>query len=353
MAIYSSGILDFKTDILPLTGNLRIPLTHDYMFNAVFRHNLYALKGLLAARLGLDPKEITDLRILDPMEQGAGADDKDIILDIKACLNSDTFMDIEMQVTHYNYLPDRFLYQLCRVFAGSLPKGMDYDQLPSVIHIAILDCDLFPKGDPRNTNDFIREFYVQDVKNHQIYTGKFRLDVVSLKYLENADDKKEPNSLYRWARLLKAATWEEIKMIAADNTYMESVAVNVCAFCHDPKFVAECERRLRNELEYHSRMAEADREGMKRGMERGMKQGMKQGLEQGLEQGIKQGISLHLIDQVCKKLEKGKTPEDTASELETDIEEILPVYTAASRFAPDYDRGAILASLQKMSPEQE
>ncbi len=112
-----------------------------------------------------------------------------------------------------------------------------------------MDCELFPKADPRNTEDFLREFYVQDRKHRQIYTGKFRLDVVSLKYLDNADDKDDPNGLYRWALLLKAATWEEFKMIAADNTYMESVATSVCAFCHDPKFVAECERIIRECLE--------------------------------------------------------------------------------------------------------
>lgn len=339
MAIYSSELMDFKRDVLPLTGKLRIPLTHDYMFNAVFRHDLYALKGLLAARLGIDPEGIAGLQVLNPMEPGSGVDDKDIILDVKARLEGGTLLDIEMQVAHYDYLPDRFLYQLCRVFAGSLPKGTDYGGLPAVVHIAILNCDLFPAGDPRNTDDFLREFYLQDVKHHQIYTGNFRLDVVSLKYLENADDKEDPNGLYRWGRLLKAATWEELKMIAADNTYMESAALGVCALCHDPKFVAECERRFLNELEYNSRMAEASRKGMKSGME--------QGIQQGRKQGIQQGISMHLIDLVCKKLEKGKSPEEAADELETDIGEILPIYTAALQFAPDYDRNAILSSMQE------
>ncbi len=343
MTIQSSEVLDFEKDILPLKGPLRLPLTHDYMFNSVFRQNLYALRGFLAAKLKLSPEEITGLTVMDPAEPGSGPDDKDIILDVKACLDGRLFLDIEMQVTHYDYLPNRFLYQLCRVFSGSLPKGGGYDRLPSAIHIAIMDCDLFPKGDPRNTEDFLREFHLQDTKNHQNYTGNFRLDMVSLKYLENADDKDDPNSLYRWAKLLKAATWEELTMIANNNTYMESVAASVCAFCHDPKFVAECERRYLNELEYRSRMSEADRKGMERGMERGMKQGM----EQGMAQGMAQGMTAHLVDLVCRKLTKGKTLEETADELETDIEDIRPVYTAASRFAPDYDRERILTELQQ------
>jgi len=60
-----------------------------------------------------------------------------------------------------------------------------------------------------------------------------------------------------------------------------------------------------------------------------------------------QGLIAHLIDQVCRKLVKGKTLKETADELETDIEDIRPVYTAASKFAPDCDREKILAELQR------
>lgn len=39
MAIYSSEMLGFKKDVLPFTGRLRIPLTRDYIFNAISRHD--------------------------------------------------------------------------------------------------------------------------------------------------------------------------------------------------------------------------------------------------------------------------------------------------------------------------
>lgn len=294
MTILSPEVLDFQKDILPLKGKLRFPLTHDYMFTAAFRRNTYALKGFLAAKLGRDPNDITSLEVMNPMETGSSVEDKDIILDVKVRLNHLVIIDIEMQVAHYDYLPDRFLYQLCRIYSNSLPKGRDYGVLPPVIHIAIMDKDLFPNGDIRNTGDFLSEYYLTNIKNKHIYTGNFHLEVVSLKYLNNAIDKDDPNGIYRWARLFKSTTWEELIMIAKNNEYMESIATSVCALCHDPKFVAECERRFLNEVEYNSRMAEADRKGMERGMARGMarglEQGIKQGIEQGIEQGIKQGI---------------------------------------------------------------
>lgn len=313
MTILSPEVLDFQKDILPLKGKLRFPLTHDYMFTSSFRRNTYALKGFLSAKLKIHPDDITSLEIMNPMEAGAYIDDKNIVLDVKVCLNHLTIIDIEMQVARYDYLPERFLYQLCRVYANSLSKGRGYDMLPPVVHIAIMDKDLFPKGDIRNTEEFLSEYYLINRNNSEIYTGNFHLEVVSLKYLNNAIDKDDPNGIYQWARLFKSTTWEELNMIAKNNEYMESIATSVCALCHDPKFVAECERRFLNEVEYNSRMSEADRKGMERGMERGLKQGMerglKQGIERGIEQGIERGIEQGMKAMIIDNLEDGHSVE--------------------------------------------
>lgn len=298
-------VLDFRKDILPLSGALRFPLTHDYMFTSSFQYNTYALKGFLAAKLNIAPEDITSLEILNPLQHGTHADDKDIVLDIEVCLNQKTLIDIEMQVAHYDYLPERFLHQLCRIYSESLPKGKDYTQIPPVIHIAITDCDLFPKGDPRNTEDFLSEYYLTNTENYQKYTGNFHMEVISLKYIENAKDKNDPNGIYQWARLLKATTWEEFNMIAENNTYMESLATNVCVLCNDPQFVRECNRRLRNEWEYNSRMAEADRKGMKRGLERGTKLGMERGTKIGMERGLEEGTKIGIEQGIEQGIERG------------------------------------------------
>lgn len=101
------------------------------------------------------------------LEAGSSVDDKDIVPDVKVCLNNLTLIDIEMQVAHYDYLPERFLHRLCRIYSKSLPRGGNYGNLPPVIHIAIMDGDLFPKGDSRNTEDFLSEYYLLNTKNHQ------------------------------------------------------------------------------------------------------------------------------------------------------------------------------------------
>ncbi len=312
ISITSPEVLDFKKDILPLREKLRFPLTYDYMFTASFQRNPYALKGFLAAILGLHPDGITSLEIMNPMDRGRVLDDKDIILDVKACLNNKFVIDIEMQVTHYDYLPERFLYQICRAYSGSLPKGENYHMLPPVLHIAIMDTYLFPKGDPRNTDEFFSEYYIMSTKDHRVYSRNFRMEVVSLKNIENAADKEDPNGVYRWARLFKAATWKEFNMIAEKNSYMESLATSVCALCNDPKFVAECERRLLNELEYNSRMEEASRKGWDKGWNEGRDKGWNEGREEGWNEGQNWGKAEGILQLLA---DLGDIPEELKAKI--------------------------------------
>ena len=55
----------------------------------------------------------------------------------------------------------------------------------------------------------------------------------------------------------------------------------------------------------------------------------------------------HLIRQVCRKLQKGRTPEQIADELEEAPELILPICEAAAAFAPEYDCDRVFDALQK------
>ncbi|MBP3610432.1 MAG: Rpn family recombination-promoting nuclease/putative transposase [Lachnospiraceae bacterium] len=61
-------------------------------------------------------------------------------------------------------------------------------------------------------------------------------------------------------------------------------------------------------------------------LSRGLSQGLSEGLSQGLSQGLLQGSLKKLEELVQKKIAKNKTIEQIAEELESDIEEIQPIY---------------------------
>ena len=55
------------------------------------------------------------------------------------------------------------------------------------------------------------------------------------------------------------------------------------------------------------------------------------------QDGKAEGEELKLIKQICKKLLKGKTPEEIANDLEEEISIILSICELAKEFAPEFD----------------
>ena len=74
--------------------------------------------------------------------------------------------------------------------------------------------------------------------------------------------------------------------------------------------------------------------------------GYNRGVEMGIERGIERGRLLSLIHQVCRKLQKYKTPDEIAEELEEGIDVIKKIYEAAGEFAPEYNCEKILRTLK-------
>ena len=72
------------------------------------------------------------------------------------------------------------------------------------------------------------------------------------------------------------------------------------------------------------------------GVAEGMERGIAQGMERGIERGVEKGSLQRLVNQVCSKLKKGKTPEEIADALEEPIENIRKICRIAEQYAPEY-----------------
>ena len=225
-----------------LTGMLEIFLTNDLMFKYSFQKNPYGLKGFLGATLSIDPETIQSIIIENPTELGHAIDDKTLILDLKITLNSNRIIDIEMQVDAQPSYPERALTYLCRAF-DHLKIGEGYERILPCIQVSILCSDLFSKDDPRYTDAFYSEYAMKERTTGKEYSSKFQIRVLSLKYLENADDKENPNGLYQWAKLFVATKWEDVKAVVEKNDYMKSVASGIRVLAEDEKVRQACEAR--------------------------------------------------------------------------------------------------------------
>lgn len=71
------------------------------------------------------------------------------------------------------------------------------------------------------------------------------------------------------------------------------------------------------------------------------------GVEAGREDGIETGRKRTIVVQVCKKLQKGCSVEETAEMLEEDTETIREIYEVAKAYAPEYDTEKICKEYMK------
>ena len=249
----------YDETIAYLTGPLRYSMCNDFMFKYSFQKNLYALKGLLSALIKIPDRDIISINILNPISLGDFPDDKNCILDIKLLLNNNHVINIELQVKYQYYYPERSILYLCRCF-DHLSQGEVYNQFLPCVQISILDEEMFRRDDPRYTDEFYSEYYIQNKRTGQIFSDKFSLRVVSLKHLENAENKEEPNGIYQWAKILKAKTWEDLKMLAENNEYMKAMISGLKVLSEDEKVQLACEARERDARDRSSMIASAKAE---------------------------------------------------------------------------------------------
>ena len=198
-------------------GKIAYGMTNDYMFRMVLQSNNNVLKGIISSMMHVPSDTITTVEIANPIELGKYIEDKDYVLDIKVKLNDNSIINLEMQVADLGNWQNRSLSYLCRTFEN-VQKGEDYNSVMPVTHIGFLDYDLFPEE-----KEFYSKNMLQNVKTGTIYNRNFCLRVLSLNQIELATEEDKRWHIDEWARLFKATTWEELKMIAEkDKVYSEA-----------------------------------------------------------------------------------------------------------------------------------
>ena len=235
---------------LNATGNIAHNMTNDYMFRYILQKNEKVLRGLTASLLHLNPITIKRLTIRNPINLAEDISGKDFILDIEVMMNDDTLINLEMQVTNKHNWAERSLSYLCRTF-DQLYESQDYSEAFPVHHIGFLDFTLFPEYP-----EFFSTYQMLNIKNYHLYSSKFSLSVINLTKTELATDEDRAYGVDYWARLFKANTWEEIKMLAENNEYLESAANSLYEANADRMVRERC--RARREAERYERTLERD-----------------------------------------------------------------------------------------------
>ena len=89
------------------------------------------------------------------------------------------------------------------------------------------------------------------MKNHHVFSDKFVLNVLDLTQIELATDEDRQCEIDYWARLFKAKTWEDLRMVVEKNKYMRAAAEEMYERNADETIREKC--RAREEYYRHQR----------------------------------------------------------------------------------------------------
>jgi len=126
----------------------------DYAFKKVFgsENSKEILISFLNAVIDFrEDNKIKDLTIIDPYNIPILKGMKDTYVDVKAILNDDTKVIIEMQVLNFPGFEKRVLYNAAKNYSMQLEKGEVYTLLNPVIALTITDFVMFEELEKMTT----------------------------------------------------------------------------------------------------------------------------------------------------------------------------------------------------------
>ncbi|MGL5152770.1 MAG: Rpn family recombination-promoting nuclease/putative transposase [Clostridium sp.] len=119
-------------------NSFSMKVKNDYVFKRIFgdENNKDILIDFLKAVLKVN---INDIEILNSELSKENITDKKSILDIRATIDKNINIDIEIQVARTGYMPQRSLYYWAKLYSEQLKISERYGKLKKTICINILD----------------------------------------------------------------------------------------------------------------------------------------------------------------------------------------------------------------------
>lgn len=247
--------LDTSPGLRDACGLIPYGMTNDYMFRAVLQSNNKVLRGLICSLLHLSEQKVASVEITNPVILGEAVTDKEFRLDINVILNNHTLINLEMQIANKLNWRERSVMYLCRSF-DQLNRGESYLEAKPAVHIGFLDYTLFEEQP-----EFYASYKLINVKNHQKYSDSLTLHVVDLSRIDLATEEDKRYHIHEWAMLFKATSWEEIKMLASRDEYLNEASETIFRMSADDLVRKRCRDREEyyQDLRNYERKIEQDR----------------------------------------------------------------------------------------------
>lgn len=91
--------------------------------------------------------------------------------------------------------------------------------------------------------EFCASYKLINTKSYQKYSDNLTLYVIDLLHIELATEEDKQYHIHEWAMLFKAATWEEVRMIASKDEYLNEAAQTMFRMSADDLIRKRCRDR--------------------------------------------------------------------------------------------------------------
>ena len=256
-----------------------LPLSNDYVFKRIFSKggNERILKSLLEAILEI---KIQKIEIKNPEIPKESLKEKLSILDIKAEINDNIMLDIEMQVGNTTAIDKRLVVYSSKLVAGDIKVSEKYPDAKNTIVICITTDNIlkrnaylsvaklkFEKTQEKRYADMGYE------KEDEYLTDMISYYIIELtKFKENKP--RTGDLLEKWL-LVIGGDEEMMKKCKKEEGEIKEAIEQLEEMSADEKEREIYEIRERSRLVYNTEMYEARRKGLEEGEERGKRIGEK------------------------------------------------------------------------------
>lgn len=238
----------------------------DYAFKKVFgsEGSKEILISFLNALVYNNKKiKIKDLTIVDPYNIPMIKGVKDTFVDVKAVLDDDSKVIIEMQVLNHEGFEKRVLYNAAKNYSIQLNKSEEYHLLNPVIALSIVDFVMFD-----DTTNVVNSFKLIEKEHFINYNDDIELIFVELpkftKSIEELEDIRE-----QWIYFIKNAGSLEYIPNNLDETIKQALDSANEANLNKEELEAQHKRKEFISIQKLA-VLKADEDGFEKGMEKGM-----------------------------------------------------------------------------------
>lgn len=254
----------------------------DYVFKRIFGRegNEQITKNFLSCILG---EKVSDIELeKNPILEKDLMDDKVGILDIKAEINKNTNVDIEMQIIDKKNSAKRILFYCSKLFIKSLKSGKDYNSLKKTISILIADYEL---DELKEVRKYITKWNIREEDCSKIIlTDAMEIYIIEIEKFKKYQGTKRYKELDSWIKFIENP--EVIDMSNKEIVMAKKVLDEISQDEHE-RYLAEM--REKYILDQNATEAAGYDKGLKEGIKEGHKKGIEEGIKQGHEKGVEEG----------------------------------------------------------------